>query len=75
MNWPIGDGDEFQGVYDRMKRQVHLFQRGDRRKKIFATVINFDDPELIEAIGEIPFPLSLSLSNLILALDDRRVTL
>eukprot|EP01040_Poterioochromonas_malhamensis_P004099 gene4099-4387_t len=52
MNWPIGDGDEFQGVYDRMKKQVHLFQRGDRRKKIFATILDINDPDLLEAIGD-----------------------
>ncbi len=27
MNWPIGDGKDFQGVYDRMQQQVHFFER------------------------------------------------
>ncbi|MEI6073399.1 MAG: peptide chain release factor 3 [Verrucomicrobiae bacterium] len=27
MNWPLGDGPEFKGVYDRGKRAVHLFER------------------------------------------------
>jgi peptide chain release factor 3 len=27
MNWPIGDGPDFQGVYDRRRREVHLFER------------------------------------------------
>jgi peptide chain release factor 3 len=27
MNWPLGDGPEFKGVYDRQTRQVHLFER------------------------------------------------
>lgn len=27
MNWPLGTGDEFKGVYDRHDRQVHLFER------------------------------------------------
>jgi len=27
MNWPLGDGPEFKGVYDRSKRAVHLFER------------------------------------------------
>ncbi len=27
VNWPIGNGPEFQGVYDRRARQVHLFER------------------------------------------------
>src|SRR5208337_3409593 len=27
VNWPIGTGFEFQGVFDRPSRQVHLFER------------------------------------------------
>ena len=27
VNWPIGTGFEFQGVYDRHSRQLHLFER------------------------------------------------
>lgn len=27
MNWPLGDGPWFRGVYDRRTRQVHLFDR------------------------------------------------
>lgn len=27
LNWPMGDGPEFRGVFDREKRQVHLFER------------------------------------------------
>ncbi len=27
VNWPIGNGESFRGVYDRMKKQVHLFER------------------------------------------------
>src|SRR5436853_6193470 len=27
MNWPLGDGPDFSGVYDRENRQVHLFER------------------------------------------------
>jgi peptide chain release factor 3 len=27
VNWPIGNGPEFQGVYDRRAKQVHLFER------------------------------------------------
>ena len=27
LNWPMGDGPEFRGVYDRENRQVHLFER------------------------------------------------
>lgn len=27
INWPLGDGPRFRGVYERMKKQVHLFER------------------------------------------------
>ena len=27
VNWPIGDGPEFKGIYDRLTKQVHLFER------------------------------------------------
>jgi peptide chain release factor 3 len=27
VNWPLGNGPEFKGVYDRMKKEVSLFER------------------------------------------------
>lgn len=27
INWPLGDGMDFRGVYDRRNRQVHFFER------------------------------------------------
>jgi len=27
LNWPIGTGHEFRGIYDRRNQQVHLFER------------------------------------------------
>ena len=27
VNWPLGDGPTFRGIYDRMSHQVHLFER------------------------------------------------
>lgn len=27
INWPLGTGSDFKGVYDRMQKQVHLFER------------------------------------------------
>ncbi len=29
MNWPLGDGGDFQGVYDRQAKQAHFFERTD----------------------------------------------
>jgi len=47
MNWPIGMGDQFQGVFDRQSQEIHLFQRsahGSREAK--DTVIKLGDPRL-----------------------------
>ena len=27
INWPLGNGPDFKGVYDRMRREVHMFER------------------------------------------------
>lgn len=27
MNWPLGTGQEFRGIFDRRQKQVHLFER------------------------------------------------
>ncbi|HEY3857739.1 MAG TPA: peptide chain release factor 3 [Verrucomicrobiae bacterium] len=45
VNWPIGNGFEFQGVFDRRAHQVHLFERtigGQYRAP--EKVGGFDDP-------------------------------
>ena len=47
-----GDGESFQGVYDRSTRRVHLFVRGDRRKKVTANILDLEDPSLEEIIGK-----------------------
>ncbi|RYH29278.1 GTP-binding protein [archaeon] len=51
MNWPIGDGDDFQGVFDRTSREVHLFTRGNRRKKISSQILPLGS-DLQEEIGD-----------------------
>ncbi|MDP2683375.1 MAG: peptide chain release factor 3 [Deltaproteobacteria bacterium] len=27
VNWPLGNGAEFKGIYDRLKKEVHLFEK------------------------------------------------
>ena len=34
MNWPVGDGPNFQGVYDRMARGVYVYERSIRNETI-----------------------------------------
>jgi peptide chain release factor 3 len=45
VNWPIGTGFEFQGVFDRRERQMHLFERtvgGQFRAPV--SIGGIDDP-------------------------------
>ncbi|WP_030007457.1 peptide chain release factor 3 [Picosynechococcus sp. NKBG042902] len=47
VNWPIGMGDRFQGVYDRRLKEVHLFERtAHGTKAATETVYKIDDPAL-----------------------------
>jgi peptide chain release factor 3 len=34
MNWPIGDGPDFRGVYDRASQGVFLFERTERNERM-----------------------------------------
>ncbi len=53
VNWPIGIGDRFKGVFDRRSQQIHLFERsahGSREAK--DTVIDLGDPRLEELLAQ-----------------------
>ncbi len=53
MNWPIGSGKEFKGVYDRRERHVVTYQDTQKgTKEGIATQIDIDDPSLSSFIGE-----------------------
>jgi peptide chain release factor 3 len=53
MNWPIGAGPEFQGVYDIGRRQVLHFQRTEHgRRRAPSTVRGVNDPALTGLLGE-----------------------
>jgi peptide chain release factor 3 len=52
MNWPIGDGPDFQGVFDRATNMVHRFERtqhGARRAPV--SVAGIEDPQLDQLLG------------------------
>jgi len=52
MNWPLGDGKEFRGVYDRMQRQAHFFERtpgGSYRAPV--CVHDVTDPQVREQLS------------------------
>jgi peptide chain release factor 3 len=47
VNWPIGDGESFIGVYERATQQVHLYDRTVRNQTISPEYITtLDDPRL-----------------------------
>ena len=52
MNWPIGCGKEFQGVYDREKKRIIFFDSQGKGNKAAATEVELDDPSVGEMIGQ-----------------------
>ena len=55
VNWPIGSGKEFKGVYDRETREVAMFQAVSTGGSAEAaeTDMSVDDEKLKEAVGDI----------------------
>jgi peptide chain release factor 3 len=44
MNWPVFDGAQFVGVYDRRSREIHVFDAEDHGSTaIDAKVVSVDD--------------------------------
>lgn len=51
VNYPVGMGEDFQGVYDRLTGLVHLFERRlQGRRRIEETTIRLDDSRIEETI-------------------------
>jgi peptide chain release factor 3 len=54
-SWPIGSGDLFQGVYDRLGRRVLKFERTAKNAtQAPFSVADINDPKLGELLGEEP---------------------
>ncbi|HSY39956.1 MAG TPA: GTP-binding protein, partial [Polyangia bacterium] len=56
LNWPVGSGQSFQGVYDRARREVLRFERvhaGSNRAPMSSCAV--DDPDIRAALGERAF--------------------
>ena len=55
VNWPIGCGKDFKGVYDRSKRHIISFTSNDEmafgKHKIAASEVDLNDPSLDDLIG------------------------
>src|SRR5262249_40791164 len=53
INWPIGAGSRFQGVFDREKRELMRFVESDYgARKAKSEVVRLDDPVFVETVGE-----------------------
>ena len=53
VNWPLGDGPRFRGVYDRKKEEVHLFERTSGGTfKAPLEVAGIEDDKVREALSE-----------------------
>lgn len=52
INWPIGDGPDFKGVYSRQTREVHLYERTEHgSKKAPVMAADLADPKLADLLG------------------------
>jgi peptide chain release factor 3 len=53
MNWPLGNGPSFKGVYDRAGHQVHLFERSAHgAKRAHVQVADVNDPQIAALVDE-----------------------
>ena len=52
VNWPIGSGPDFKGVYDRLTRSAHLFERTPHGAYAAPVQVHgFDDPAIRDRIN------------------------
>ncbi len=53
MNWPLGSGETFKGVYDRQGRELHLFERSAHgATKASMQTADARDPKLRDMVDE-----------------------
>ncbi|WP_106380789.1 peptide chain release factor 3 [Abditibacterium utsteinense] len=51
VNWPLGSGDRFKGVFDRLKSEVHLFERTTRgAHRAPVKISDLSDPSVREEL-------------------------
>jgi peptide chain release factor 3 len=56
MNWPIGDGESFLGVYDRASGDVHLYDRTVHNQTMSPEYITtLDDPRIHDKLGDLRY--------------------
>ena len=53
VNWPIGMGDRFKGVFDRKEQQIHLFERSAHgSREALENVLELSDSRVEELIEQ-----------------------
>ncbi len=52
MNWPIGMGDEFCGIYDRQNNRIELYRRDGQRDFIVPDERGLEDPSVRKHLGD-----------------------
>jgi peptide chain release factor 3 len=68
MNWPLGDGPQFRGVYDRASRGVYLFERTERNERMAPE--EFVTLDQLEKVGHVSRPHVEHLAENIHLLDE-----
>ncbi|MFM7370569.1 MAG: peptide chain release factor 3, partial [Sphaerospermopsis kisseleviana] len=53
VNWPIGMGDRFKGVFDRHQKQIHLFERSAHgSKEARDTIVDLGDSRIEQLLEQ-----------------------
>lgn len=53
VNWPIGMGDRFRGVFDRRTQQFHLFERtAHGSKEASKIIVDLGDPKIEDLVDQ-----------------------
>ncbi|MCX7596615.1 MAG: peptide chain release factor 3, partial [Fischerella sp.] len=53
VNWPIGMGDRFKGIFDRRQQQIHLFERtAHGSKEAIDTVVDLGDAKIEQLLEQ-----------------------
>ena len=53
VNWPIGMGDRFKGVFDRTSQEIHLFERSAHgSREAVDTVVQLGDPRIEQLLEQ-----------------------
>lgn len=52
MNWPIGMGTDFAGIYNRQENSLELYQNKEKQELIHVDARGIEDPKILAALRE-----------------------